>query len=162
MSRENRQLKDSDREFIYKLSKSNIGPTKAHRINSLLKGGYENLNGTVSDYKNFRRDIQKFIGNRDAQMLVDKLTSRKLHVPNFSFEYKVVNSELTCLFWADEISKYSYQLFSDVICFDATYETNTHMMVFVPFTRVDNHKRSITFGAGLLKSETIESYKWLF
>lgn len=34
-------------------------------------------------------------------------------------------------------------------------------MVFVPFTAIDNHKRSITVGAGLLSSESIESYRWL-
>lgn len=34
-------------------------------------------------------------------------------------------------------------------------------MVFVPFTGVDNHGRSVTVGAGLLKTETIESYQWL-
>ncbi|XP_074299300.1 protein FAR-RED IMPAIRED RESPONSE 1-like [Silene latifolia] len=35
-------------------------------------------------------------------------------------------------------------------------------MVFVPFTRVDHHKRCITFGAGLLGDESIECYTWLF
>ncbi|KAI3765944.1 hypothetical protein L2E82_15991 [Cichorium intybus] len=39
--------------------------------------------------------------------------------------------------------------------------TNKYDMVFVPFTAIDNHKRSITVGAGLLSNETIESYKWL-
>ena len=34
-------------------------------------------------------------------------------------------------------------------------------MIFVPFTGVDHHKRCVTFGAGLLYDETIESYKWL-
>lgn len=34
-------------------------------------------------------------------------------------------------------------------------------MVFVPFTGIDNHCRNVTFGAGLLSSETIDSYKWL-
>ena len=34
-------------------------------------------------------------------------------------------------------------------------------MVFVPFTGIDNHKRCVTFGCGLLSSETIESYVWL-
>lgn len=34
-------------------------------------------------------------------------------------------------------------------------------MVFVPFTGIDNHKRCVTFGAGLLRNESIESYKWL-
>lgn len=36
-----------------------------------------------------------------------------------------------------------------------------YRMIFVPFTGIDNHKRCITFGAGLLSSESIESYKWL-
>lgn len=36
-----------------------------------------------------------------------------------------------------------------------------YKMVFVPFTGVDNHKKCIIFGAGLLASETNESYKWL-
>lgn len=35
-------------------------------------------------------------------------------------------------------------------------------MVFVPFTGVDNHKKSVTFAAGLLSKEDIESYKWIF
>ena len=34
-------------------------------------------------------------------------------------------------------------------------------MVFVPFTGIDNHNHSVTFGAGLLSDETISSYKWL-
>lgn len=35
-------------------------------------------------------------------------------------------------------------------------------MVFVPFTAVDHHKKSVTVGVGLLSRETIESYEWLF
>lgn len=34
-------------------------------------------------------------------------------------------------------------------------------MVFVPFTGIDNHNKSVTFAVGLLSSETIESYEWL-
>ncbi|XP_019184160.1 PREDICTED: protein FAR1-RELATED SEQUENCE 5-like [Ipomoea nil] len=45
---------------------------------------------------------------------------------------------------------------------DAQMITNRYDMVFTPFTGVNNHKKSITFGAGLLKKEDIESYVWLF
>ena len=34
-------------------------------------------------------------------------------------------------------------------------------MVFVPFTGIDNHRKSVTLGSGLLKNETTESYIWL-
>ena len=34
-------------------------------------------------------------------------------------------------------------------------------MVFVPFTGIDNHKRCVTFGAGLLSKEDGDAYVWL-
>ena len=34
-------------------------------------------------------------------------------------------------------------------------------LVFVPFTGVDNHKKCITLGGGLLARETSEYYTWL-
>ncbi|KAJ0914375.1 putative MULE transposase domain, FHY3/FAR1 family [Helianthus annuus] len=34
-------------------------------------------------------------------------------------------------------------------------------MVFVPFTGVDHHFQCVTFGAGLISTESIESYVWL-
>nr|KAJ0209240.1 hypothetical protein LSAT_V11C400185270 [Lactuca sativa] len=34
-------------------------------------------------------------------------------------------------------------------------------MILVPFTGIDNHKRCIIFGFGLLSSENIESYSWI-
>lgn len=36
-----------------------------------------------------------------------------------------------------------------------------YRMVFVPFTAIDNHKKSVTVGAGLLSEETLENFKWL-
>ena len=34
-------------------------------------------------------------------------------------------------------------------------------MVFVPFTGIDNHKKCVTFGAGMLLREDTEAYTWL-
>lgn len=34
-------------------------------------------------------------------------------------------------------------------------------MVFVPFTGIDHHKKSITFASGLLANEDVPSYTWL-
>ena len=34
-------------------------------------------------------------------------------------------------------------------------------MVFVHFIGIDNHRKSVTLGSGLLKNETTESYIWL-
>ena len=34
-------------------------------------------------------------------------------------------------------------------------------MVFVHFTGIDNHKKCVTFGAGLISNEDYESFFWL-
>ncbi|GJW41470.1 zf-CCHC domain-containing protein, partial [Tanacetum coccineum] len=62
---------------------------------------------------------------------------------------------------ADEVSKYNYREFCDVVSFDAIFKTNKYKMVFVPFTAIDNHKKCVTVAAGLLKNETTNSYVWL-
>ncbi|XP_074291899.1 protein FAR1-RELATED SEQUENCE 5-like [Silene latifolia] len=64
--------------------------------------------------------------------------------------------------YIDPICIKNYMLFGEVLLADATYGTNKYNMVFVPFTRVDHHKRCITFGAGLIGDESIECYTWLF
>ncbi|XP_052625926.1 protein FAR1-RELATED SEQUENCE 6-like [Lactuca sativa] len=59
------------------------------------------------------------------------------------------------------MEKAYYAEFGDVILFDATFRTNKYRMVFVPFTAIDHHKKSVTVGSGLLSNESIESYSWL-
>ncbi|KAK9056516.1 hypothetical protein SSX86_023878 [Deinandra increscens subsp. villosa] len=79
--------------------------------------------------------------------------------------YKLVKGDYKVLLYAfyenHNHPMTSYNNFGDVLAFDATYSTNKYNMVFVPFTGVDNHKRCVTFGAGLLCDETTESYMWL-
>ncbi|KAI3775812.1 hypothetical protein L1987_45566 [Smallanthus sonchifolius] len=154
LTRKRRKLSFSDQQFIHKLSLNRIGPAVAHKLQSSLKGGHHNVHGTKIDYKNFSRDIRLFIGERDAQMIVDTLEARTVNLQNFFFEFTVISGELRSLFWADDVSKLNYIEFGDVLAFDATYNTNKYNMIFVPFTGVDHHKRCVTFGAGLLYNET--------
>ncbi|XP_076908804.1 protein FAR1-RELATED SEQUENCE 5-like [Bidens hawaiensis] len=130
-TKKRRKIGYSERNFIHKLSLNKIGPNIAHNLQCSLKGGSQNVNGTKTDFQNATRDVRLFISDRDAQMIVDTMTSRSVNLPNFSFEYKVVGSEIR------------------------------YGMIFVPFTGVDHHKKCVTFGVGLIYDETIESYKWL-
>ncbi|KAJ0536892.1 putative transcription factor FAR family [Helianthus annuus] len=110
---------------------------------------------------NFRRDVSEFVGDADAQMLVDRLNKAKRTLPNFSFDYSCVGSELAFLFWADEIAKINFDAFGDVLAINVTYGTNKYKMVFVSFTGFDHHKKCVIFGGGLLSSEATESYNLL-
>ncbi|GJX80746.1 FAR1-related sequence 5-like protein [Tanacetum coccineum] len=162
LSKARRQLHFDDYIFIHRASLSNLGPTRAHRLKVALVGGYDKVRGTSTDYCNFKRSVNSFIGDRDAQMLVDKMFNRKKHVPEFSFEYHTLPSkELVRLFWADETMKCNYVAFGDVVSFDATFHTNKYGYKFVPFTGVDNHQKCVTFGAALLSDETTKTFCWM-
>nr|XP_043618681.1 protein FAR1-RELATED SEQUENCE 5-like [Erigeron canadensis] len=124
LSKPCRKLLFEDQVFIQNVSTNNIGATKAYRLRAAMNGGYQNVRGTVDDYKNTKAAINLFVGNRDAQMLVNKLRNRSVCLPEFSFDYKCDKDELVCLFFADETSKCNYKEFGDVIAFDATYSTN--------------------------------------
>nr|XP_043630262.1 protein FAR1-RELATED SEQUENCE 5-like [Erigeron canadensis] len=162
LSRRQRKLGISEMTFINKVSTSNIGATRAHHTYNNMLGSYKNTHGTVNDFKNYKNKINCFISSSDAQMLVNRMENRREHVPNFTFEYKVKdNSELECMFWADETAKVNFKEFGDIISFDATYRTNRYNMMFVPFTGIDNHKKTVSIGAGMLRDETADSYVWL-
>ncbi|KAK9075385.1 hypothetical protein SSX86_003708 [Deinandra increscens subsp. villosa] len=160
-SKKRRKTDYTTHQFVHEMSLNKIGPNVAHRLQCTLKGGHHNVRGTTTDYKNISRAIRLFIGDRDAQMVLDTLRARTENLHNFFFEYSIVGHELRSLFWADDVSRCNYETFGDVLAFDATYKTNKYCMIFVPFTGVDHHKRCVTFGAGLLSDETTESYTWL-
>ncbi|XP_076910653.1 protein FAR1-RELATED SEQUENCE 5-like [Bidens hawaiensis] len=167
--RSNRKLTHVQQDIIYELSTLNLGPVKAFNIMRTKNGGFEEVGATTDDCKNFKQSLTCYIGEYDAEMVVQRLSGRKNYCDGYSFEYTVnSNGELDCLFWADEISKKNYLAFGDIISFDATFKTNKYVnlihlynMVFVPFTAIDNHCRNVTVGAALLSSESIESYSWL-
>ncbi|KAJ9542552.1 hypothetical protein OSB04_029058 [Centaurea solstitialis] len=160
-SRGRRQLKYTDFRRIYNATGASIGGSKAHNIQAALKGGIENVGATVVDYKNASRGMIKYVGTKDAQMLLNLMIKRKNYAPDFFFEYKVVEGELQAIFWADEISRMNYKEFGDTISFDATYRTNRHAYNFVPFIVVDNHKRSVVVGSALISNEDAVNYTWV-
>ncbi|CAI9277460.1 unnamed protein product [Lactuca saligna] len=65
-------------------------------------------------------------------------------------------SKITCN--DGDKGKENYSKFSNVISMDATYRINRYNMIFVPFTAINNHEKTINVGAGLISDETIESY----
>ena len=91
------------------------------------------------------------------------LRESKKYIRLFFFAYELdVDGPLKHVFWADGIARLNYSLYEDVVSFDTTYDTNRYKMVFAPFTRLDNHRLCVTFGAAFLGDEKAESFKWLF
>ncbi|GKA09781.1 FAR1 DNA binding domain-containing protein [Tanacetum coccineum] len=136
------EVDEEDGENSASKKRKRHSPTRAHRLKAALVGGYDKVRGTLTNYCNFKCCVNSFIGDRDAQMLVDKMCKRKLHIPEFCFEYYTLPlKELVRLFWADETMKCNYVAFGDVVSFDATSHTNKYGYKFVPFTGIDHNHR---------------------
>nr|KAJ0194591.1 hypothetical protein LSAT_V11C800433300 [Lactuca sativa] len=141
--------------FIHNLSKQNIGPVKAHRLYTVLQGGPWIRGGLVSDFKNARRNLDCYIGGRDAKFLVDKMNNMKKIVPAFTFEYK-------------EIAKYNYNSFGDVVSLDVTFSMNnkedgvSYEWLLRDFLKAfrKQHKLVI-FGQDLALKKAIDNVFWL-
>ncbi|GJT18797.1 regulation of nuclear pre-mRNA domain-containing protein 1B [Tanacetum coccineum] len=160
-TKKQRKMNQSEKMFVVKAAANKIGATKAHHLYCNIKGGYEYVHGTTDDFKNHQRDVNHFIGESDAQMLINKMENRTMYVPNFTFQYMVDNDELVAMFWADEVAKCNYKEFGDIVSFDATFNSNKYNMKFVPFIGIDNHGKCVTLGSGMLLHEDTKSYTWL-
>ncbi|KAH6770461.1 hypothetical protein C2S52_015264 [Perilla frutescens var. hirtella] len=158
----NRNLDYVHQKFILDCARANIGPMKSYRLFKEAVGDYSDIGCTSVEYKNYSLDLKAYIIGVDAQMILNKLFLKRESCSAFTFEYAVdQNDQLTRIFWADPIARKNYTMFGDVVSFDATYSTNRYNMIFAPFTGKDNHGKCVTFGAGLLCNEDIESYSWL-
>ncbi|XP_024995856.1 protein FAR1-RELATED SEQUENCE 5-like [Cynara cardunculus var. scolymus] len=160
-TRSRRQLDYKDCKNVYHTSSSKVGITQSCRMQLAINGGLVSSGGTARDHMNFRRDIMLFAGNKDAQMLINKMSKRREHCPKYFFEYKCDEKEVITIFWADETTRMNYKHFGDTISFDVTFRTNKHAMIFVPFVAIDNHKKSVVVGASLIRCEFVINFTWV-
>ncbi|XP_076960279.1 protein FAR1-RELATED SEQUENCE 5-like [Bidens hawaiensis] len=154
-----RELTFTQKKMLDDLANINISPIKAFNIMRTMYGGFNKVGATKSDCKNYKRNINLYIGDYDAEMAVQRLMAKKDYCPNFSSDYFTSpDGALKGSFWVDERAKKNFYVFGDVVSLDATYRHNKYNLVFILFTGIDNHNLNVTLGAALLGSETAESY----
>jgi len=120
----NRELTLIKKHMIHSMSKLNLGPVKAFNVLRTVFGGFEEVGASKEDCKNFKSELNLYIGEYDCDMVVAKLMDKKKYMPNFSCDYITGdNGTLKGLFWADEYCKKNYFTFGDVVSFDATYRS---------------------------------------
>ncbi|KAK9698629.1 hypothetical protein RND81_08G119100 [Saponaria officinalis] len=159
----NKNMTSVQKNFVAKAARLKLGGVKVFRGWKELSGGYNNVGASEIDFKNFVRDMKKYIGDFDGQMFIENFMKKKEMCKTFYFNFQVDDNNRLCrVFLPDTINIKNYLLFGDTMSVDSTYRTNKYNMVFVPFTGVDHHKRCVNFGAGLLAHEDIDSSEWLF
>ncbi|XP_076957133.1 protein FAR1-RELATED SEQUENCE 5-like [Bidens hawaiensis] len=120
-----RKLTHVQEKAIYELSNMNLRPVKAFNLMRTQYGGFVKVGATKDDCKNFKQGLNCYIGEYDAEMIVQRLCAKKTFSSDYSFEYDVNDDrELIRMFWADETSKSNYLAFGYIISFDATFKTN--------------------------------------
>ncbi|GJW42918.1 FAR1-related sequence 5-like protein [Tanacetum coccineum] len=93
LTKKQRKMTQTEKMFVVKASTMKLGATRAHNLYSSMKGGAQYVHGTSDDFKNHIRDVNAFIGESDAQMLINKMENKKKFVPNdlFNIKWKIVN-----------------------------------------------------------------------
>ncbi|XP_076925604.1 protein FAR1-RELATED SEQUENCE 5-like [Bidens hawaiensis] len=95
--RSNRKLTHVQQYIIYELSTLNLGPVKAFNIMRTKYGGFEEVGATKDDCKNFKQSLTCYIGEYDAEMVVQRLSGKKNCCDGYSFEYNMVFVPFTAI-----------------------------------------------------------------
>ncbi|XP_076942859.1 protein FAR1-RELATED SEQUENCE 5-like [Bidens hawaiensis] len=88
--RSNRKLTHVQQDIIYELSTLNLGHVKAFNIMRTKYGGFEEVGATKDDCKNFKQSLICYIGEYDAEMVVQRLSGKKNCCDGYSFLYNMV------------------------------------------------------------------------
>jgi hypothetical protein len=125
--RSNRHVTERAKSTLYNCHKSSIGTSLAFRLMHVSDGGFQNVGCTLSDLKNYYRDLRTKIKDADAQIFVSQLKRKKEVNSAFFYDFEVDDhGRLMRVFWVDAISRKNYSIFGDVVSLDATYSTNQY------------------------------------
>ncbi|XP_074298608.1 protein FAR1-RELATED SEQUENCE 5-like [Silene latifolia] len=156
-------LKEGLEEHSKEKQRLKLGATRTYNMCKEHLNCFENIGATLTDFKNFHRDIKCFIHERDGQLFIDRFKEMAEIRARFYFDYDLdVDGSLRRVIWADGEARRNYAMFGDAVSYDPTYSTNKYDMIFTPFTGVDHHKRSATFCGALIAHEDHESFEWGF
>ncbi|XP_074288539.1 protein FAR1-RELATED SEQUENCE 5-like [Silene latifolia] len=150
-------LNEYHKQLIIQNSILNVGASLTYNLCKEQAEGFENVGASLMQFKNFQRNVKCLLNGKDGHMFISRLeTLRETKGLVFAYETDADNA-LTRIFWTNVDSIRCYALFGDAMSFDPTYGTNKYNMKFTPFTGIDNHKKSITFGCALLDHEDDDS-----
>lgn len=160
------QRKITEAQMASAENAKSVGISNKATIDLMAKeaGGYENLGFTREDMKNrlySKRSLK--VNEGDTGGVLEYMEKKSSEDVNFFYSILVDEDDLiTNIFWTDSKMIADYEVFGDVLCFDTTYRKLNDGRPFGLLVGVDNHKKSVVFGAALLYDETADSFVWLF
>ncbi|XP_057431809.1 protein FAR1-RELATED SEQUENCE 5-like [Lotus japonicus] len=156
-----RRLSDGDVMQLNGMRNAGIGVTEVYNLIASQSGGFDRVPFT-------KRNLHNQIGKQrrllkcDVQTAIKYLKGMQKKDPLMFWRHHAdENGKLEHLFWSDGISQKNYDVFGDVVAFDATYRKNKYKYPFVMFCGVNNHNQTTVFGSAIIANETEETYIWV-
>ncbi|XP_057728714.1 protein FAR1-RELATED SEQUENCE 5-like [Arachis stenosperma] len=156
-----RRMSEADIEHMNDMRKGGIGVSRIHSFMASLAGEHHNVPYTIRYMHNVNAKQQKE-GGLDAESCLRYL--RECKANDSALYYKeIIDSEgvLQHLFWCDSTCQIDYQVFGDVVTFDAMYKKNIYLSPLIIFSGVNHHNQTVVFAAALVADEKEETYVWL-
>ncbi|KAG4947095.1 hypothetical protein JHK87_043102 [Glycine soja] len=155
-----RKMSATDIIQIENYRKVGIRPPHMYTTFANHCGGYEKVGFIRKDIYNQKVRMRKQ-HTSDASGALKYLHNLHKKDPVMYVSYTVdEGSRLQWLFWCDAESQLLYEVFGDVLIFDATYKKNKYLCPFVVFSGVNHHNQTIVFGTAIMTDETEETYVW--
>ncbi|XP_074318376.1 protein FAR1-RELATED SEQUENCE 5-like [Silene latifolia] len=111
-----RKLHKYHKELIVYNSRLKIGATRTYKMCKEHVNGFENIGASLTDFKNFHRNVKCYINERDGQLFIDRFKSMAETHENFFFDYEVdADGSLIRAIWADGIARRNYFVFGDAV-----------------------------------------------
>ncbi|XP_057430837.1 protein FAR1-RELATED SEQUENCE 5-like [Lotus japonicus] len=156
-----RRLSEGDVMQLNGMRNAGIGVTGVYNLIASQSGGFDRVPFTKMNLHN-QIGKQRRKLKCDVQTAIEYLKEkRKLDPQMFWRHHANEDGKLQLLFWSDGISQKNYEVFGDVVAFDATYRKNKYQYPFVMFSGVNNHNQTTVFASAIIANETEETYIWL-
>ncbi|XP_057758258.1 protein FAR1-RELATED SEQUENCE 5-like [Arachis stenosperma] len=142
-----RSMSKAEIALMNNMRKSGISTSQIYALLASQSGGFDKLNYGPRDMYNqiakARREISEDVGRALNYLEGMAANDKSLYYE----ELRVTDGRLLNLFWCDGLCREDYELFGDVVAFDATYNKNKYRCPFVVFIGVNHHNQTIVFAA---------------
>ncbi|XP_057430316.1 protein FAR1-RELATED SEQUENCE 5-like [Lotus japonicus] len=156
-----RKLNEGDILGMNSMRKAGISTTQIYNFIADQSGGFDKTNFLKVDMCN-QLTKQKQKEQCDAKAVLVYLKGLGSGDPGMFWSHHAdEQGNLKQLFWADGISRMDFQVFGEVLAFDATYRKNKYGCPIVVLVGVNHHCQTIVFGTAVLTNEKEESYVWV-
>ena len=156
-----RKMSEAEIGQMNTMLKAGISTSHIYRLLANQCGGYEHVGFVSRDmYNEIAKRRRCLVGDAKSALRYLECEQAKDGVLYFNYE-EYPDGMLRHLFWCDGRSQQDYELFGDVIAFDATYKKNKYECPLVVFSGVNHHNQTIVFASALVSDERDETYIWL-